>query len=87
LAKLAGVAGFFSSGSLDAKGRLLVSLSPLDSWFNPLGILDTATGQIVPVPADPSSDHRSGVWTPDGRIVFTQMRALTTIWKFQPLDK
>jgi NADPH:quinone reductase-like Zn-dependent oxidoreductase len=31
LAKLAGVAGFFSSGSLDAKGRLLVSLSPLDS--------------------------------------------------------
>ena len=79
--------GFFSSGSLDAKGRLLVALSPLDSWFNALGILDTDTGHIVRVPADSSSDHHSGVWTPDGRILFTQVPARATIWKFQPLDK
>src|ERR1039458_7920616 len=80
-------AGFFSSGSVDATGRLLVALSPLDSWFNALGILDTDTGHIVRVPADSSSDHQSGVWTPDGRILFTQVPARATIWKFQPLDK
>jgi hypothetical protein len=80
-------AGFFSSGSLDARGRLLVALSPLDSWFNPLGILDTDTGHIVRVTADSLSDHQSGVWTPDRRILYTQVPARATIWKFQPLDK
>ena len=80
-------AGFFSSGSLDDKGRLLVALSPLDSWFNPLGILDTGTGHIVRVTADSLSDHQSGVWTPDGRILCTQVPARASIWKFQPLKQ
>ena len=79
--------GFFSSGSLDSKGRLLVALSPLDSWFNPLGILDTNSGHVVRVPADNLSDHQSGVWTLDGRILFTQVPARASIWKFQPLNK
>jgi hypothetical protein len=80
-------AGFFSSGSLDVKGRLLVALSPLDLWFNPLGMLDTDTGYIVRVTADSLSDYQSGVWTPDGQILYTQVPARANIWKFQPLDK
>jgi predicted Ser/Thr protein kinase len=79
--------GFFTSGSMDAKGRLIVALSPLDSWFNPLGILDTHTGRITRLPAESLSDHHSGVWTPDGRILANQIVMRATIWKFQPLAK
>jgi hypothetical protein len=79
--------GYFSSGSIDAKGRLLVALSPLDSWFNPLGILDTATGRIARVPADSLSDHHSAVWTSEGNILSTQVGLRATIWKFQPEAK
>ena len=61
-------AGYLSSGSMDAAGRLIVALSPVDSWFNPLGILDTNTGRITRLAADSLSDRHSGVWTPDGRI-------------------
>lgn len=32
-------------------------------------------------------DHQSGVRTPDGRILFTQVPARASIWKFQPLNK
>ena len=79
--------GFFTSGSLDAKGRLIVALSPLDSWFNPLGILNTHTGRITRLPAESLSDRHSGVWTPDGRILAGQVVMRATIWKFQPLAK
>lgn len=75
--------GYFSSGSIDANGRLLVSLSPVDSWFNPIGILDTVTGRITRVPGDPLSDHHSAVWTPDGKIISTQAGLRATIWKFR----
>jgi len=79
-------AGQFSSGSMDAKGRLLVSLSPLDSWFNGLGVLDTGTGRIDRLPVDRSSDHHSGAWTPDGGIVYSEVRMRAAMWKFLPAD-
>jgi hypothetical protein len=79
--------GFFSSSSMDAKGRLLVALSPVDSWFNPLGVLATDTGRIARVAGNPLSDHHSGLWTPDGRILSAEVRMRATIWKFQPVAK
>ena len=78
---------FFTSGSLDAKGRLIVALSPVDSWFNPLAILDTHTGRIKRLPADNLSDHHAGVWTPDGQILAGQVAMRATIWKFQQLAR
>jgi len=79
--------GFFSSGSMDAKGRLIVALSPLDSWFNPLGILATDTGRITRVPAENLSDRHAGVWTPDGRILAGRVVMRATIWRFRPDGK
>ena len=79
--------GYFTSGSLDAKGRLIVALSPLDSWFNPLAILDTHTGRITRVPAENLSDRHAGVWTPDGRILAGQVLMRATIWKFRQRAK
>jgi hypothetical protein len=74
-------------GAMDAGGRLLVSLSPLDSWFNPLGILDTATGRITRVPGNELSDHLSAVWAPDGRIIAVQVGLRATLWKFTLEDR
>ena len=79
--------GFFSSGSIDAKGRLLIGLSPFDSWFNPLAILATDTGRITRVTGESLSDHHSGVWTPDGQILSAQVSMRATVWKFQPVEK
>ena len=79
--------GYFSSGSIDAKGRLLIGLSPFDSWFNPLGILATDTGRVTRVAGETLSDHHSGVWTPDGRILSAQVSMRATIWKFRPIGK
>jgi hypothetical protein len=68
--------------AMDAKGRLLVSLLPRDSWFTPVGILDTATGRITRVPADELSDHQSAAWTPDGHIVTLQLGLRAMLWRF-----
>ena len=76
-----------SPSAMDAKGRLLVSLLPRDSWFNPIAILDTATGRITRVPADELSDHQSAAWTPDGHIVTLQLGLRATLWRFTPGGK
>jgi len=79
--------GYFSSGSIDAQGRLLVGLNLLDSWFNPVAMLDTASGRVTQVPGDSLSDHHSAVWTPDGEILSSQVGLRATIWKFQAEGK
>jgi len=77
-------AKYISSGSIDAQGRLLVPVTPPDSWFNHLGILDTATGHISRIPDQSLIDYPSAVWTPDGRILALQIPHRAAIWKFQP---
>jgi hypothetical protein len=78
---------FLSPSAMDAKGRLLVGILPRDSWFNPVAILDTATGRITRVPADELTDHTSAAWTPDGHIVTLQLGLRATLWKFTPGGK
>ena len=74
---------YLTPGAVDAHGRLLVSLSPHDSWFNPPGILDLATGKITVVPTDGLSDHHSFVWTPDGQILTQAIGLRAAIWHFR----
>lgn len=83
----AGNGGFLSSGSIDVRDRLLISITPVDSWFNPIGILDTATGRVTRVPGDILSDHHSAVWAPDGKIISTRTGLRATMWKFTPEGK
>ncbi len=74
----------FSTSSLNADGRLLVPLAPRDSWFNPAGIIDTATGRITRIPSDNQGDYRSLAWTRDGQVVALKNGLRATIWKFHP---
>jgi predicted Ser/Thr protein kinase/Tol biopolymer transport system component len=72
-----------STDSLSADGRLLAPLAPRDSWFNPPGIIDTATGRITRIPSDNQGDYRSLAWTRDGQVIALKNGLRATIWKFQ----
>jgi hypothetical protein len=62
----------------------LFPLQPLDSWFSPIGLIDTATGRITRVASDDVSDYHSMAWLPDGRILALHVGLRSTLWKFQP---
>ena len=76
-----------SSSGLSADGRLLVPLAPRDSWFNPPGIIDTATGRITRIPSDNQGDYRSMGWTRDGQVIALKNGLRATLWKFQPAPR
>jgi DNA-binding beta-propeller fold protein YncE len=73
-----------SANALNADGRLLHPLSPVDDWFNPPGLLDIVTGRITRIPSDDGSDYHSLAWLPDGRIMALRVGLRSTLWKFQP---
>ena len=47
-------------------------LATRDSWFNPPGIIDIASGRIT------------SVWLPDGRVLSLALGIRATMWKFTP---
>ena len=73
-----------SPNALSADGRLLQPLEPVDSWFNPPGLLDTATGRITRIVSDDESDYKSMAWLPDGRMMALHIGVRSTLWKFHP---
>jgi hypothetical protein len=72
-----------SPNALHADGRLLTSLLPRDSWFNPPGVVDTLTGRTTRIPSDNLSDYQSVGWTPDGQVMALRIGLRATLWKFQ----
>jgi eukaryotic-like serine/threonine-protein kinase len=72
-----------STGALNRDGRLLAPLAPRDSWFNPPGVIDTASGRIERIPSD-LGDYRSLGWTHDGQVMALKNGLRATVWKFQP---
>jgi len=74
-----------SPSALHADGRLLISLLPRDSWFNPPAIVDTQTGHITRLPSDNLSDFQSVGWTPDGQVMALKFGLRATLWKFEPV--
>ena len=73
-----------SPGAIDSRGRLLISLVPRDSWFNPLAILEVASGRVTQFGASPLNDHTTAAWLPDGRIATTEHGLRAALWKFTP---
>jgi hypothetical protein len=78
---------FVSPGTIHPDGRMLVSLTPPDSWFNPPALLDMATGRVTRLLNNGLNDYHSLAWMPDGQIVATQQGMRATIWKFTPSSK
>ena len=72
-------------GTLRADGRLLVLLTPPDSWFLVAGILDTRTGHVSRFPQ--LSNVAGLSWTSDGQIAGIARRPISTLWRFQAVGK
>ena len=73
-----------SPNALNSEGSLLHPLSPVDSWFNAIGLVNTATGKLTFVRCDDISDYHSMAWLPDGRIMALHIGLRSTLWRFQP---
>jgi hypothetical protein len=73
---------YISPGTVRGDGRMLLSLTVPDSWFNPLAILDMSNGRITRLAGDRASDLPSAAWLPDGGIVAIRLGMASTIWKF-----
>jgi serine/threonine protein kinase len=76
-----------SPGGIHADGRMLVSMGLLDSWFNPPGLLDIASGHITRLLSDVLNDYHSLAWMPDGQIIATRQGLHSSLWKFMPERK
>jgi Tol biopolymer transport system component len=70
-----------SPGSWNADGRLLISL---EGWFAGPAILDTRSGRVQPLPADPNLEYLSMAWLPDGRMMALRIGNRSTLWRFAP---
>src|SRR5262249_16317429 len=69
---------FPSPGAIRSDGRMLVSLNPPDSWFNPPGLLDMATGRVTRLLENGLNDYHTLAWMPDGQIVATRQGLRST---------
>jgi hypothetical protein len=74
------------TSALSADGRLLLPLSPRDSWFNAPGMLDTVTGRLTRLPSDDTSAWQSMAWLPDGQIMALHIGVRSSLWRFQSIE-
>ena len=78
---------FVSPGTIRNDGQMLVPLNVVDSWFNPLALLDLKSGKITRLAGDGVSDLQSAAWTHDGGFVVIREALVSTIWRFTPESK
>lgn len=64
-------------------GKILIPISPPDSWFYRLVILDPATGHAMKVPVSYTGDTIVGNWTSDGRITAIGLPLRSHVWRFR----
>ena len=72
------------SHALDRGGRMLVNISPADSWFYRVAVLDVASGRITGIPITYSGDTLTANWTADGRVLSVGLPLTSHMWRFRP---
>ena len=71
------------SHAVNRQGKMLVTISPSDSWFYRVAILDLTTGQIAPIKLSYPGDTLSGNWASDGRIICVGLPPKSRVWRFR----
>lgn len=71
------------SRALSRDGKLLINVSPPDSWFYRIAVLDLATGHVMPVPVTYAGDAMTGNWTPDGQVLSVGLPLSSHTWRFR----
>jgi eukaryotic-like serine/threonine-protein kinase len=70
--------------AINRQGKMLITISPPDSWFYRVAVLDLGTGKVTPVKVDYAGDTLSGNWTADGRVISVGLPLRSHIWRFRP---
>jgi hypothetical protein len=70
-----------SPGSI-RRGKLVLPVSSVDSWYWFVGVLDLATGDLKRVSVRPDLDFHALGWAHDGRIVAVGLGTNAALWKF-----
>jgi hypothetical protein len=73
--------------AINRQGQMLITMSPSDSWFFRLGVLDLRTRQITPIKVTYTGDTLSGNWAPDGRVTSVGLPLKSHMWRFLPTIK
>lgn len=66
-------------------GKIIAPVSPADSWFFRLAVLDPARGQASIVPVTYGGDTIAGNWAADGGVLATGLPLKGRIWRFTRL--
>jgi eukaryotic-like serine/threonine-protein kinase len=69
--------------AINRQGKMLVTISPSDSWFYRVAVLDLAKGSITPIKVSYSGDTLSPNWTGDGRVISVGLPLRSHIWRFR----
>jgi hypothetical protein len=72
--------------AMNKDGKILITVSPTDSWFYRVAMLDPATGQITPIKVAYSGDTISANWTADGRVMAVGLPLRGHVWRFRRMD-
>jgi Tol biopolymer transport system component len=68
-------------------GKILIPISPQDSWFFRLAILDPASGRVTRIPVTYTGDTINGDWFSDGRVLAVGLPLKSHIWRFIKVEE
>ncbi len=75
------------SRAVGKDGKILAAISPPDSWFYRLVILDPTGGHATNLPVRYTGDTMVGNWTNDGRIIAIGLPLRSHVWRFRHLEE
>jgi hypothetical protein len=73
--------------AIDHGGKILIAISPSDSWFYRVVILDPASGHVTPIKINYAGDTLCANWAADGRILSVGLPLKSHVWQFRPAAK
>lgn len=73
--------------AVDKDGKILIPVSPRDSWFYRLAILDPATGRVSSIPLTYTGDAINGNWARDGRVLAVGLPLKSHVWRFSKVEE
>jgi eukaryotic-like serine/threonine-protein kinase len=73
--------------AINRQGKMLITISPSDSWFYRVAVLNLGTGQIDPIKIAYPGDTLSANWTADGRVISVGLPLKSHVWRFRPASK
>lgn len=71
------------AGAVNKDGKMLITISPSDSWFYRVVVLDVATGRVTPIKVTYTGDTLSGNWTADGQVLSVGLPLKSHVWRFR----